>query len=315
MRLAFLGTGSFAVPAFQALADAGHDVACAVTRPERPAGKHQRIEPGPVHKLACERRWPLMQPDDVNRQDACFELRGYSVDLLIVADFGQILSQTCLGVASMGGLNIHGSLLPRFRGAAPVAWAIYHGETETGVTIIQMSARLDAGGIIAQQRVPIHPEHTAGQVEAALAELGARMIVDSVSRVEARTTLPQKQDESLATRAPRLKKTDGLVVWARTGLQICNQIRAMQPWPVAYTHMLRQDGDPLRLQLLRAKPFHEALPDCRPGIVTRVDDAMIVVATGGESLALMEVKPAGSKSMSAPSFARGYAVRPGTRFE
>jgi methionyl-tRNA formyltransferase len=310
-----MGTGSFAAPALSALAQSDNALVLVIARPDRPSGKHQWIEPGAVRRLAEQLRLPVEQPHDVNQPEFCTRLRRLEPDLLIVADYGQILSAECLDTARLGGLNIHGSLLPRYRGAAPVAWAIYHGDTETGVTVFQMTPRMDAGGIVSRERVPIGPDQTAGELEAELANLGARMIVEAVRAFATVSVSIGPQDDSQASRAPRLKKADGLIVWQRRNDEIHNQVRALFPWPIAYTFWPRADAK-LRIQVLRTQRAGETADESEtlPGTIEHIGRDELVVRTGRGRLVVHRVKPEGRREMSAAAFARGYAVRVGDRF-
>jgi methionyl-tRNA formyltransferase len=251
---------------------------------------------------------------------------SYRPDLLVVCDYGQILSPEVLELARFGGINLHASLLPKYRGAAPIHWAIYHGERQTGVTVIHMTPRLDAGPAIAQRATPIGPEETAAELEPRLAELGAPAVLEAIDALEAGTARPLEQDASQATRAPRLKKEDGAVDWSRGAAAICNQVRALVPWPKTYTFWHRAGGEPLRLILERVRavePGSEggtsgaagAWPvPAEPGTVLVAQGDRLVVATGAGALAIEDLQPAGKRVLSAAEFLRGYPMRPGERF-
>jgi methionyl-tRNA formyltransferase len=318
MRLIFLGNGPLATPILARLARSEHEVALVVARPDRPKGKHQRIEPGPVARLAQNLGLPLHQSEDVNSRDALDRLRSVAADLLVVADFGQILSPACLQTARLGGVNAHASLLPKYRGAAPVVWAIYHGESETGVSIIQMSPRMDAGAILSRRAVPIGPEQTAGELEATLAEVAAEMVAEAVDALEAGSVEGEPQDSAVASRAPKVKKSDGLIRWARGARDVANQVRAMQPWPIAYTHWRHGSSPPLRLQILKATPEADATPEtpgASPGTVVEVGRDRLAVQTGEGRLVIRELQPAGKRPMTVDAFLRGRRVEVGDRFE
>jgi len=242
---------------------------------------------------------------------------------LVVCDYGEILTPDTLAVARLGGVNLHASLLPKYRGAAPINWAIYYGERETGVTVIQMTPGLDAGPCIAQRRTPIDPDETAVDVETRLAGQGAELVCQSIADLEAGRAEPITQDARSATKAPRLKKTDGLVDWSRTARQINNQVRAMQPWPGTYTFWQRPDGEPLRLILARTRVVDAegegaagegaAGDETTPGAVLEAAERL-VVATGCGALELVDLQPAGKRALAAAEFLRGYRVEAGQSF-
>src|SRR5229473_6630632 len=239
MRLVMMGSGTFAEPTFSALLQGPHPVVGLVTQPDRAIGQERgstrQIGQG-MKNIAAEHNIPIFQPESINTPEGIAGLQAFQPELLVVAAYGQILSRDVLAVPGKGGINVHASLLPKYRGAAPVAWAIYHGETQTGVTIIRMSVALDAGDMLAQEAVDIGPDETAGEVEARLAQLGAKLAVKVVDQIAAGTDRGVKQDKAQVTKAPKLKKENGLIDWGRTAEQVCNQVRAMQPWPTAYTY-------------------------------------------------------------------------------
>jgi methionyl-tRNA formyltransferase len=249
MRLLMMGTGPFALPTFRGLYQPRHSVVALVTRPVR-THRGRPVEPvSPLRQLAQEHGTTIFDPEDVNAADSLSRLAALRADLLVVCDYGQILAPATLAAARLGGINLHASLLPKYRGAAPINWAIYHGETETGVTVIHMTPQLDAGPSITQTRVAIGPDETAVELEARLAELGAGLICETIDRLESGEVQPIAQDAALASKAPRLKKTDGAIDWTRPAAAIKNQIRALEPWPKTYTFWHRSDGPPLRLIL------------------------------------------------------------------
>ena len=315
-RIVYLGNGPFARPALATLLAANEPVVAVVARPDRPQGKHQEIVAGPVANLAQSLGLQLHQPEDVNDPAFLETLRSLNADLLVVADFGQLLSPDCLAGAREGGVNIHGSLLPKYRGAAPIAWAVIHGETETGVSIIRMTPRLDAGGVILQGAVPIGPDQTAGELELVLADLGAQLALDAVRRIRAGTDHAIPQDPARVTKAPRLKKEDGRIRWERSAQQIHDQVRALIPWPIAFGEWRRAKGAAVRIQFLKTRP----LPDLSstgqpPGTVSAVSDEGIQFQTGAGQLRLLELRPAGKPTLPVREFLRGNRVAVGDRFE
>ena len=246
--------------------------------------------------------------------------RCSQADLLVVCDYGEILRPATLATARLGGVNLHGSLLPKYRGAAPVQWAILRGETETGNSVIQMTPGLDAGPCLGQQRVAIDPDEDAGQLEARLATLGAELVCDVVDQLATGTARPIEQDTSQASKAPRLAKEHGAIDWSHAAAEIKNQIRAVRPWPRAYTFWLRREGGPMRLSIDRVTPLvpgEAALAadavSTPPGTVLEATKRL-VIATGNGALEIVELQPAGKKPMPTAEFLRGNRVAAGDRF-
>ncbi|MCI0377593.1 MAG: methionyl-tRNA formyltransferase [Gemmataceae bacterium] len=336
MRLVMMGTGSFAQPTFEVLLQSAHSVVGMVTQPDRAVGKERgstRQAGRGMKELAQERGIPVLQPESINTPDSVQALAGLKPDLLVVAAYGQILSKDVLAVPPQGGINVHASLLPKYRGAAPIAWAIYHGETESGVTIIRMSASLDAGAMLAQEAVVIGPEETAGELEARLAPLGATLALRVMEQIEKGTVQAIPQDKSQATKAPKLQKEHGLIDWARPAEAVCNQIRAMQPWPTAYTYLHRPEHEPLRLIVSKARvegsPYNipikvtdktgKVLAKLLPilpevGSLSPVAGNRLLVQTGQGLTEVLELQPAGKKHMVAADFLRGHPAQVGWRF-
>lgn len=317
MRLVMMGTGTFAEPTFEAILAGPHEVVGLVTQPDRPAGQERgstRQMGRGMAAIAREHGLPVLQPQSVNTPEGVAGLREFRPDLLVVAAYGQILSQEVLAVPAEGGINVHASLLPRYRGAAPVAWAIYHGECRTGVSIIRMSVRLDAGDILAQEATEIGPEETAGELEARLAALGAKLSRQVINEIAAGTTNGVKQDPARVTKAPKLTKEHGLIDWSRSARQVCDQVRAMQPWPTAYTYRRRAGQPPLRLIVLRARPADISAAGAEAGtLIAEKADRLLVAVGGGEIVDIVELQPAGKRRMGAAEFLRGHAMRPGDR--
>ena len=315
LRLLMLGTGPFAVPTFLRLLASEHRVAALVTRPPRPVHTHGRkgADVNPMRQVAEERGLPIHAPESINTDDARAEMIRYQPDLLVVCDYGQILSPASLAVARLGGINLHASLLPKYRGAAPINWAVYHGETETGVTVIHMTPQLDGGPCLAQAKTSIGPDETTPELEVRLAETGAELVLNTIAAFATDTAAAIPQDQRQSSKAPRLKKTDGQVDWTRPAAAIRNQIRAFQPWPGSYTHWQRPDGEPLRLILDHATVVPLATP-ASPGIVVEVGHGLLVIAAGQDALLLDHVQPSGKRILSTAEFLNGYNVRAGERF-
>jgi methionyl-tRNA formyltransferase len=326
MRIVMMGTGTFAEPTFEALFATSHPVIGLVTQPDRPVGHERATTRQGRHgmkEIAQQHGIPVLQPESINAPEGVAALRELRPDLLVVAAFGQILSNDVLASAPHGGINIHASLLPKYRGAAPVAWAIYHGETRTGVTIIRMSLRLDAGDILAQEAVDIGLDETAGELETRLATLGAGLAVRVIDEIAAGTAKGTKQDPAQVTKAPKLRKEHGLIDWGRSAEQVSRQVRAMQPWPTAYTFLHRQGKPPMRVLVHRAAGLpakHDPLvPAGALFIDPRFPGALFVAAgllTPEERsvLQVLQLQPAGKRPMTSPEFLRGHPLQPGDRF-
>jgi methionyl-tRNA formyltransferase len=313
MKLIMMGTGPFAVPTFRDLYQTRHRLAALVTAPLR----NQRGKPiGPIssiRQVAQQHGTPIFDPEDVNSPDGQAQLAEHAADLLVVCDYGQILSPATLATTRLGGINLHASLLPKYRGAAPINWAIYNGETETGVTVLEITPRIDAGGCLAQTRIAIGPNETAADLETRLAEIGARLVCETIDRLELGEAQAIPQDVSLATRAPRLKKTDGAIDWSRPATAIKNHIRAMEPWPKTYTFWHRADGPPVRL-ILGPVSVVETPSTAEPGTVLEASGDRLVIAAGEDAVMPASVQPSGKRAMPVAEFLRGYHVRVGDRF-
>ncbi len=314
MRLIMMGTGPFAVPTFQQLYEARHDVALLVTKPLRSHHGKEVAPASAMRDIAHEHATPIYDPESVNTPKSQERLKEARAELLVVCDYGQILGPETLATARLGGINLHGSLLPKYRGAAPINWAIYHGETETGVTVIHMTPRIDAGPCIAQAEVSIGPEETAVELEPRMAEAGAwlaRRAIDAMveGRLEA---LPQ--NPALATKAPRLKKTDGAIDWRRPAICLKNQVRALEPWPRTYSYWHRAHGEPLRM-IFGPLQVIESLDSAQPpGTVVQAHGDRLVIACGEDAVAPRSIQIAGKKPMNIAELLRGHPIQPGERF-
>lgn len=319
MKLVMMGTGTFAEPTFEALLVGPHPVVGLVTQPDRQAG-HERGSTRQVGKgmkaIAQEKRVPVYQPESINTPEGVTKLKEWGADLLVVAAYGQILSKDVLEAAPRGSINVHASLLPKYRGAAPVAWAIYHGEKQTGVTIIRMTTGLDAGDMLAQEAIDILPDETAGELEARLAPPGARLALKVIDQIAVGTVQGIKQDRSQVTKAPKLKKEDGLIDWSRSAEQVCNQIRAMQPWPTAYTFLHRNGKPTIRVLITRATVFPSDSGERGiPGTLFKTSGVIMLRAwTADGSVTIWTLQPAGKRPMSFGEFLRGHPIQPGDHF-
>jgi methionyl-tRNA formyltransferase len=319
MRIVMMGTGTFAEPTFQTVLACSHEIVGLVTQPDRAVGQERGSTRQTGHgmkNIAVERGIPVLQPESVNTPEGVSGLQAFRPDLLVVAAYGQILSRDVLAVAPRGGINVHASLLPKYRGAAPVAWAIYHGEKETGVTIIRMSVSLDAGDMLAQEVLEIRPDETSGELESRLAPLGARLALDVIAKLEGGTVEGVKQDKGLVTKAPKLTKEHGIIDWERPAEAVVNHIRAMQPWPTAFTFWHRAGQPPLRLLLTRAvaRTATDGELDANPGDVLINDDMTKLHVRVDEGVVeVLELQPAGKKRMSTAEFMRGRQPHAGDR--
>jgi methionyl-tRNA formyltransferase len=270
-----------------------------------------------MRDVARERAVEVFEPDSINSPEAQAWLDEKAADLFVVCDYGQILSRETLALARVGGINLHASLLPKYRGAAPINWAIYHGESETGVTVIHMTPQLDAGPALVRERTPIAPAETAPELEARLAELGAGAVLKAIgilARGENKAGIPQ--DMKLVTKAPRLKKEDGLVDWSRTAKEIFDQVRSFEPWPKTYTFWQRPGHEPVRLILERVEPMAAILSDSggiAAASIIQADGQGLVVACGKGALRVQSLQPAGKRAMSAGEFLRGHPLKVGDR--
>lgn len=319
MRIVVMGTGQFAAPMFAALLKAGHEVPTLITRPVPPATgrKKEKLHPNPMRDFAAERGIPVHAPLTTDSDEARLLLRSLSPDLLAVCDFGEILAPETLACAPLGGINLHASLLPKYRGAAPINWAILKGEKETGVTVIHMTPKLDGGPILAVARTAIDQDETSAELEPRLAELGVQPVLDSIDLLapwDRTSTIGAPQDQSLATHARRLRKTDGNVVWSRSARRIRNQVRGLQPWPGVFTHYLKPGSQPLRLILDKVSLASGDTSAAQPGEAVLVESARLLIQTGAGLLSLDRVQPAGKKVMEIAEFLRGHKVQPGERF-
>jgi methionyl-tRNA formyltransferase len=308
------------VPALRAILEAEYEIPAVITQPDRPQGRGLKISASPVKKEALKQGLPIHQPDNVNSADFIEELAKVEPQLLVSAGYGQKISSRILCLAGQGVWNIHPSLLPEFRGAAPVVWAILNGKEKTGVSIFRMAEEMDAGDIIAQEETDIVEGETAGELELRLAEIGARLVVRVLKELEAGEVSFTPQDESKVTFAPGLKKADGLINWKKSAPEVVNQVRAMNPWPGAYTYVMRSEGEGRslneRLGIWRAvlSGKIDANLEKKPGRVLAAEEGGVTVSCGSGAVVLKEVQPAGKRRMSAADFIHGHRTSPGDRF-
>lgn len=313
LKIIMMGTGDFAAPSFASLYDSPHQVVALVTQPERSGpGKH-RTPPNQLKELAVARGTPVLQPEKVNTPESLAELREYDADLFLVAAYGQILSPELLSIPKRNTINIHASLLPKYRGAAPVAYAILHGESETGVSIIEVQPQLDAGPILGVARTPILANDTAGTLEDRLAQLAVPLVNRVLDEIAAGSTHGIPQDPSLATRAPKLRKPMGEVDWKRSAREIDWQVRALQPWPNAFTFVHASGKRAVRVVLLEVQVETGGTENVPPGTIVRVGKSGIEVQTGAGIASVLKLQPDGKRPMTAAEFQCGHALQPGDR--
>ena len=304
MRIIFAGTPPFAAAALNALADAGHDIVLVLTQPDRPAGRGMKLTPSAVKQVALARGLPLYQPGSLKTPEAQAELRAADADVMVVAAYGLILPPAVLDLPRFGCLNIHASLLPRWRGAAPIQRAILAGDTETGITIMQMDAGLDTGAMLSKTPVPIRDSDTAASLHDTLAAAGATAIVAALANYA--TLVPVAQDDAQATYAAKLSKEEAQLDWHLPADALARAVRAYNPVPGAWTLL---DGAPLKVWSAQAVAGAGG-----PGEVLYAEADRLVVACGSGALALQEVQFAGSKRMAAAAFLAGRPLPRGTRF-
>jgi len=313
LRLIFLGTPAFAVPSLERVVQAGHQVLAVVTQPDRPRGRGRNAAPPPVKEAALRLGLPVYQPERVRFPEAVEHLRGLAADGMVVVGYGQIIPQVVIDLVPLGIVNVHGSLLPRYRGAGPIQWAIVNGEARTGVTTMRIDAGLDTGDMLLKAETEIGPDENAVELGLRLAVMGADLLVETLAGLAAGTIVGERQDSSQATYAPLLKKEDGLIDWSRNAASIHNRVRGLQPWPGAYTTFRGQT-----LHLWKTRKGTEADRSgggAEPGMirtgVTRAaknTSVPFLVACGEGTLELLEVQLEGRKRMTAADFVNGQRL-------
>lgn len=308
LRVVFFGTPQFAVPSLQHLIASRHQVVGVVTQPDRRRGRGQKVTDSPVKTTALAHRVPVYQPERLREPEVAETLAQWAPDIGVVAAYGKLIPERLLALPRFGMINVHASLLPKYRGAAPVHRAVIDGASETGVTIMRMVPALDAGGMFATAKRPIGPDETSDIVERDLAELGASLLLTVIDDIVAGTAVAEPQDDRLSMYAARLTKEEGLIDWTLPAVHIHNRVRGLYPWPHAYTYL---NGE--RLILLRTR-VEAASAAGTPGTVLDVSSDAIRVATGHEGqIAIEELQPNGRRAMKAREFLAGHAVRTGSR--
>lgn len=309
MRIIFMGTPEFAVPSLETLLKSDDQVVGIVTQPDRPKGRGQTLTPSPIKLIAQREKIPLLQPTKMKDPAFLDALAAWKPDLITVAAFGRILPSVILNLPPRGCINVHGSLLPKYRGAGPIQWAIINGEAETGITTMLMDEGMDTGATLLQDRIAITPEDTAGTLSPRLAELGGRLLIKTLAQLQAGTLVPRQQDHSQATLAPLLKKENGVIDWTLSATAIANRVRGLSPWPGAYTFVREE-----RWTIWRAVATAEQTKEA-PGTVAHVTRDTIDVATGDGVLCLMELQQANSRRMTVSQYLAGHPISVGYMLE
>jgi methionyl-tRNA formyltransferase len=306
LNLVFCGTPHFALPTLDRLVEAGFRIDLVVTQPDRPKGRGLELVSSPVKQRALQLGLPITQPESIkNNEDFRAQLTALRPDAIIVVGYGRIIPQWMLDLPPLGNINLHASLLPKYRGAAPIQWAIARGETATGVTTMRLDAGLDTGDIILQQEIVIAPDDTAETLAPKLAVVGAKLTVETLRGLQTRSIHPRKQDQTQATLAPILKKEDGLIDFSRPADEILHRMRGFQPWPGAYSKFRGKN-----LQVWNAVAFDRTVPSSE---LKTEGDRLLVGCGRGTAIELLEVQLEGKKRISAPDFLRGYRPLPGEK--
>ncbi len=308
-------SGDFVMPTFVSVCRSEHSVVGLITRPDRPAGRGRRLRSRPVKDAAVEAGVPVLQPRRIGEAQVLDWIARASPDVLLVVAYGQKVPPEICRLPSRGALNLHGSLLPALRGAAPCNWAIIRGLKETGVTVQYLAQEMDAGDVLARRAVSVGPRETAPSLHDRLAGIGAEVVLDVLAQIEAGTQTAEAQDPTRVTYAPRLKKEDGRIDWRRSPEEVDRRVRGLKPWPRAYTDLRRSQGDRLRVILEEVAPREGPGPEGGPPgtvLATRPD---LVVAAGKGSVRILSLKPASSRVMSGSDFCNGHNVRVGDTFD
>jgi len=307
LKVLFLGTSAFSCPSLEALLESAHEVIAVVTQPDRPKGRGQKSSPSPVKSLAVAKNLPVLQPERVRDHSSLEVLKSLHPDLMAVVAYGQILSPAVLAIPLRGCMNVHASLLPKFRGAAPIARAIQEGETKTGVTTMLMDAGMDTGPILLTAETDVEESDTLGTLHDRLARMGAHLLLQTLEELEKGTLTPLPQDPSLATYAPKIQKEEGRINWARPARQLFNLVRAFDPWPGAFTVWAGRN-----LKLFQPRPVEEEAKEA-PGTVVQASAAGLRIATSHGYLLIRELQLENRPRMAVSEFLRGYPLKPGVQ--
>ena len=306
MRVIFMGTPDFAVPSLQKLIDNGYEVCAAYTQPDKPKGRGHKLQAPPVKELALQNEIPVFQPTSLRGEDVQREIRDWNADVIVVVAYGKILPKAVLDAPRLGCVNVHGSLLPKYRGAAPIQWTVLHGDPVAGVTTMFMAEGMDTGDILLKAETPVDPEETAGELFDRLKDLGAELLLETLQGLAQGTLTPIPQEESQATRAPMLTKELSLVDWTKSAQELHNLIRGLNPWPSAHSYL---DGKKMKLHASRVGEGSG-----KPGQVF-VRDGNLWVYCGQGALELTQVQPENGKRMDGKSYLLGHPLKTGAQFE
>lgn len=307
LRIIFMGTPDFAAATLQALINSPDEVVAVVTQPDKGRGRGRKVTAPPTKILAEQHNIPVLQPTKIKTEEFHNGLLSYQPDLIVVAAYGRILPKSLLELAPMGCINVHGSLLPKYRGAAPIQWAVINGEKDAGVTIIQMDEGMDTGDMLLKGTIATSPDETAGSLFEKLAELGASTLLSAIKGIKAGSVIPTPQDHDRATMAPMLKKEDGRIDWSRSAREISCLIRGLDPWPSAWCSM---EGK--RLRLFSPQIVEGSKENGSPGTVLKANRQGLLVACGSDNLLFKALQPEGKKRMDVASFINGHPIAAGT---
>lgn len=309
MRVVFMGTSSFAVPSLEALVSAGHEVVAVITQPDRPSGRGRQMHQSPVKQVAERLSLPVFQPEKIREANSVEKVRSYGpLDAIVVASFGQIIPQSILDIPKYGSINVHASLLPKYRGAAPIHYSIMQGDKVTGVTTMMMDAGLDTGDMLLKRETEIEPQETTGELEPRLAQIGAELLIETLDRLERGDIERIPQDNSQATVARSIKREQGIIDWNKPAFEIVNLVRAFSPRPGAFTSL---EGTQIRVNIAETGPETGGKST---GEVVEVSKDSILVAAGEGSVLLIEIQPENRRRMNAGEFARGARLSAGAKF-
>lgn len=311
MKIVYMGTPDFAVAPLEALIQAGHQISAVVTQPDKQKGRGKEVQMTPVKECALKYGIPVFQPVKIKEKEAVEKLREYPADLFVIAAFGQILSEEILNMPRFGCINIHASLLPAYRGAAPIQWVILNGEKKTGVTIMQMEKGLDTGDMLLKAEVDIDSGETGESLHDKLMEIGAKLIVEAIPKLERGELVPEKQDDSLSSYAPRLTKAMGLVDWKKDAIEIERLIRGLNSWPSAYTCYHGKTLKIWEAEVILAEPERDS--SALPGTVCSAGKDFFDVACGKDLLRIRSLQLEGKKRVSVKDFLLGYQLEEGTQ--
>ena len=316
MKIVYLGSGQFGIECLNALDRSGHNLQFIVTQPPHPAGRGRKPSPTPAARWANTHSIPFVETDNVNAPGVMEKIAGYKPDLIVVIAFGQKIGNELINLPSKGAINVHASLLPKYRGAAPINWAIINGETKTGISIITLAGKMDAGSILAQSKTDIGPDETAGQLHDKLAQMSASLLLKTIEQIADGSIIYTEQDHSEATVAPKLKKSDGFIDFNESADTLARKIRGFWPWPGASaTYLSKKTNKSIRVTIamaevgaVREPPLHA--PTLPPGIL----DENLNVICGTDALKIKKIKPAGSPLMDFKDFTNGRQTQPGDLF-